>query len=190
MNAEKRASNHLRRRNTLRLPDYDYSSPGAYFVTAVVRGREPLFGAVVDGKMRLNALGEIVWEVWRALPQRYPQLELDEAIVMPDHFHGILWIVDKSTDLVSSVGAIHELPQPREREPSRQKRRRMLLSLVMGYFKMNTAKRINLLRGTPGVRVWQRGYYDRVIRNEEALTAIRRYIRYNPLRWEERRQNV
>src|SRR5690349_3753763 len=120
-------------RRSIRLPDYDYSQPGAYFITIVTRGREPLFGEIKDGEMHLNDAGRIVWDVWNSLPARYPQIALGAAVVMPNHFHGNV--------IINPVGAIHELPlqdlPPRERQ---LQRRRMTIPLVVGYFKMNTAK--------------------------------------------------
>jgi len=128
--------------------------------------------------MLCNAAGRIVWELWRSLPGRYPGIALDEAVVMPDHFHGIVVIEE------TPVAVIHELPQ-REEGSDRVLRRRMLLPMVIGYFKMNSAKRINLLLGRPGVPVWQRNYYERIIRDERAFARIRAYIRSNPENWDD-----
>jgi putative transposase len=88
-------------RRSIRLPDYDYSQPGAYFITIVTRGRECLFGEIKEGEMQLSNAGQIVWDVRNSLPMRYPQIGLGTAQVMPDHFHGIIII---------PVRAIHELP--------------------------------------------------------------------------------
>ncbi len=167
------SSSHHRR--SIRLPEYDYTQPGAYFVTLVTRQREPLFGVVAEGDVRLTAAGEAVWEVWKSLPGRYPQIELDTAVVMPNHFHGILWINE-------SVGAIHELPLPPDER--RSSRRKMLLPLVIGYFKMNSAKRINQILGSQGAPIWQRNYYEHIIRDKRELSRIRQYICANPLQWE------
>ncbi len=177
------------RRRSIRLPGYDYSSPGAYSVTIVTRGREHLFGQVVAGEMRLNAFGEIVAETWLWLARQYPYVRLDEWVVMPNHFHGILWIVDISND--AGRGASRRAPTggsqlvPTDENPIKIKP----LGQLVGAFKTVSAKRINLLRGTPGVSVWQRDYYERIVRDDRALDAIRRYIRYNPLRWDEDREN-
>jgi putative transposase len=99
-------------RHSIRLPDYDYSEEGSYFVTLLTHGREPIFGEVIDGEVHLTSAGGIVWEVWKTLPLHYSQVELDSAVVMPNHFHAIITINDK-TDLddskvrVSDVRAIH-----------------------------------------------------------------------------------
>jgi putative transposase len=161
-----------RRRRSLRLSDYDYSQPGGYFLTMVTRGREPLFGDIHDGEMHLHEAGRIVWDVWNALPVRYPQVTLGRAVVMPDHFHGIVIIHEQPI----GVAVIHELPLP-------QPRRRMTLPLVVGYFKMNTAKRINDILGSKGMPVWQRNYYEHIIRTDEEHNKIDSYIEANVAHW-------
>jgi putative transposase len=134
------------------LPEYDYSRPGAYFVTLVTYQREPLFGEVTNGNVCLTAAGEAVREIWETLPGRYPQIELP----------------------------------PGER---RSHRRKMLIPLVIGYFKMNSAKRINQILGSQGVPVWQRNYYEHIVRDERELSRIRQYICNNPLQWETDQEN-
>ena len=192
---------HLSRRS-LRLPDWDYSQPGAYFITMVTYQREHLFGEIIDGKMRRNDAGKILWEIWQSLPARYPNISLDEAIVMPNHFHGIVIIEENPVVAAFDVAAIHSLPVaaihklplpdelPRrnelpqsDKESYRLSRRRMLIPLVIGYLKMNSSKRINLLLNSSGVPVWQRNYYERIVRNDRAYEAIRQYIRSNPASW-------
>ena len=177
-------------RRSIRLRDYDYSRAGAYFVTSCAFQRECLFGEVVDGEMRLNDAGRLVTTICDSLPQRYPGLEVDAFVVMPNHIHGIVVIHDP-------VGAIHESPifesdmktgASRERairESPQQGRRTMTLSKVVGYLKMNTAKGINQARDNPGVPVWQRDYFERVIRDDRELDGIRQYIVDNPAKWGE-----
>ncbi|NMB67235.1 MAG: hypothetical protein GYA20_00550 [Chloroflexi bacterium] len=184
------AERKIHHRRSLRLPGYDYSQPGAYFVTVMTHGRACLFGEVVDGKMILNAAGRIVAEIWNSLPARFPGVELGAWVVMPNHFHGTVEIHE------TNVGAIHELPlqdgndaSPQQGGDERAARRRMTLPLVMGYFKMNTAKRINLLGNTPGQPVWQRNYYEHIIRNDEDYRLIHLYIEANPARWPEDRES-
>jgi len=96
-----------KRRRSLRLQGYDYSQPGAYFVTICTRNRLSIFGRVDQGKMQLNKNGIIATRKWEQLDERFPEIEIDEFIVMPDHMHGIV--------IISDVGAIHELPQQREK---------------------------------------------------------------------------
>lgn len=171
-------------RCSIRLAGYDYSEEGSYFVTLVTHGRAHLFGRLIDGEMELSAEGSIVQEVWDGLTARYPQIEGDCRIVMPNHFHGIITINENPT-----VRAIHELPlrgcADREgKEASRIRRRRMLLPLVIGYFKMNSARQINLMRGSAGQPVWQRNYYEHIIMSDEEYATIAAYIQSNPWNWE------
>jgi len=164
-------------RRSIRLPDYDYSQPGAYFITVVTHGRACLFGRVKNGEMHLNEAGRIVWDIWYSLPARYPQIALGAAVVMPNHFHGNVIINEPP------VGAIHESP-PRVVQRDRQMQRRcMTLPLVVGYFKMNSAKRINELLGSQGIPVWQRNYYEHIIRNDQEYNRIHLYIEANVDNW-------
>jgi REP element-mobilizing transposase RayT len=179
-------------RQSLRLPDYDYSQPGAYFVTMVTYQREHLFGKITNGEMRLDDAGKIVWEVWQSLPGRYPSISLDEAVVMPNHFHGIVIIEENPVAAIRpiAVAAIHELPlPPQNKEAYRLARRRMTIPMVIGYLKMNSAKRINILLNSSGVPIWQRNYYERIVRNDQAYNAIHRYIHSNPASWDTDEEN-
>ncbi|MCK5912820.1 MAG: transposase [Desulfuromusa sp.] len=162
----------IRHRRSIRLRDYDYSTAGAYFVTICTFERECLLGDVVNGEMRLSDMGQLVAPIWDSLGQRYPDAEVDAFVIMPNHIHGIITI---NGDV--QVGAIHESPL--------QNRRAMTLSRVIGYLKMNAAKRINQLRDNPGAPVWQRNYYERVIRNGRELQSIQQYIVDNPAKWQE-----
>jgi len=159
-------------RRSIRLPEYDYRQPGAYFVTICTRNRECLLGEIVEGKIVPNESGLIAQLVWNGLPLRFPHTTIDCFVVMPNHIHGII---------VINVGAIHE--SPLLDEPPKSRRRKMLLSKMIGFLKMNTAKRINSFRRTPGTPVWQRNYYEHVIRNEIDLEEIRQYIENNPFKW-------
>ena len=172
-------------RFSLRLEEYDYSFVGAYFVTICTWGRKCLFGEIADSIMGLNETGQIVQSNWEDLPNRFPSIEIDEFVVMPNHIHGIIVISGAHGSIHKmSVRAIHEsLVEKSTAYDNKTKRRNMLLPKVIGYFKMNTAKKINQLRNTPGIPVWQRNYYDHIIRNERSLTAIQQYIQNNPAMW-------
>jgi REP element-mobilizing transposase RayT len=172
-------------RRSIRLHGYDYSRPGVYFVTLCTHSKEFLFGTVVDGQMKGNGCGEIVSLYWNHLPKRYPQVRLDSFVVMPNHIHGIVEIVGAihESPLIHEPpggGAIHQSPGAGAIHESPLRRRTMLLSKIMGYLKMNTSKRINEIRGTPERPVWQRNYYEHVIRDEDELGKIRRIHRHQP----------
>jgi REP element-mobilizing transposase RayT len=148
-------------RRSIRLRDYDYTSPGAYFVTVCTKARECLFGEVNDDEMCLNDAGHLVESVWKGLPQHYGCIALDEFILMPNHAHGI--------------GSIQEKPAPtqRLRNPNHA------LSEIVRAFKTFSARRTNEFRSIPGSSVWQRNYYEHIVRDDDALNQIR----HNPSQW-------
>ena len=193
----------IHHRRSIRLQGYDYSQNGAYYVTLCTQNRECLFGEIVNGEMILNEYGKIVEQCWNNLSNHYDNIELDAYVIMPNHFHGIILITD-TVDNVDNVGAIHELPlhelplhelplhelplheSPLHESPiheSPQQRRKMLLPKIVGRFKTNSAKQINQMRNTPGISVWQRNYYEHIIRNDKSLENIRNYIINNPSKW-------
>jgi len=163
-------------RRSIRLQEYDYRQPGAYFVTICTRKRECLLGEIVDGKMVLNSYGEIVKDEWFHSAQIRPEIELDFFVVMPNHIHGIMTIRE---DMQSSVRATGRSPLRDHRNTLPQK---SLGSFVAG-LKASITKRINEIRGIPGTPFWQRNYYEHVIRNEIDLDEIRQYIENNPFKW-------
>ena len=170
--------------SSIRLKDYDYASEGMYHVTICTKDNGCFFGEVIDGEMLVNDIGNIVKEYWLEIPKHFSNFALDEYVVMPNHIHMIIHILN--------VGAIHELPGMHDafirraiRElPVQTKRRNMLLPKIM-----NSAKKINEMRHVCGSPVWQRSYYDRIIRNENELQQIREYIRNNPINWHLDRNN-
>ena len=173
-------------RRSIRLKGYDYTQAGAYFVTICTQDRMCLFGEITEGKMRLNDAGEIVVWTWHDLPNHISNVQLDAFVVMPNHVHGIIVI----TDPVVVVGAGSE-PAPTEpapTEPAPTPRMHGLPEIVR-QFKTFSARRINDLRGTPGTPVWQRNYYEHIIRDEGSLNRIREYILNNPSRWEMDQEN-
>ncbi len=155
-------------RRSLRLPGYDYSGEGTYFVTICTRERKCVLGEVIDGSFQANAAGNIVRECWYELPYHYAGLALDAFVVMPNHLHGVLAFVD-------DVGA--------GLKPALAIKPRRNLSEVVRAFKTFSARRINELGGAPGAAVWQRGYYEHIVRGEKSLSEIRRYIADNPRNW-------
>ena len=174
------ANEHHRR--SIRLPNYDYTSPGAYFVTICVQGGECLLGQVIDGEMQLGKLGQIVWDCWQAIPNHFPCAELDACAIMPNHVHGILVITDPA------VGAQHAAPLLQKRA-SRQSRQTNVqpgsLGAIVRSFKSAATRRINQLRDMPGTSFWQRNYWEHIIRDERSLNRIREYVETNPARWVE-----
>lgn len=184
------------RHNSMRYILADYSDPGVYFITLCTKNRLPLFGNIVNDTMRCSHFGDILWKIWRSLPERFPQIDVDTAIVMPDHFHGIIIIHEYhkvipnfemncrintafSDFCTKNDSILLESDESHQQLP----RRKMTLPLVVGYFKMNSAKEINLLCRTPGRQVWQRGFFDRILRDDQDYDTLSEYILTNPLRW-------
>ena len=162
-------------RRSIRLSGYDYSQPGSYFVTICTHQRQCMFGDIVDGQMHLNSYGEIVADEWQKSSVIRQEIELDVWVVMPNHFHGIVIINDVGTNS-DHVGANGRSPLPRMKSKS--------LSSLMAGFKSSVTKKINILRDSPGTRLWQRNYYEHIIRNQSAMDKIRHYIVNNPLSWD------
>ena len=134
-----------RSRESLRLANYDYGQPGAYFVTIVAQGRECLFGEIFDGEMDLNPAGHMVTKVWRALPSRFPNVMVDNFTVLPNHIHGIVEITNVSmppheTTLVGAplVGARPKAPTGPSKEERATTRVAPTLGAVIGAFKSLT----------------------------------------------------
>jgi REP element-mobilizing transposase RayT len=163
-------------RKSLHLNDYDYGRNGLYFITICTQNRSCLLGQISDNKMQLNDVGLMIENGWNNLPIRYPSMSLDAFVVMPNHIHGILKI-DPCLVGESLAGSrsdsfkIHSLHE------------------VIGGFKSITAvqytRNISHQRElSAGWKLWQRGYYDHIIRDETELDRIRDYITNNPAQWE------
>jgi REP element-mobilizing transposase RayT len=173
----------IHHRRSIRLKGYDYTSPGAYFVTVCVEDGECVLGDVIDGEMELSAWGEIVAECWQEIPDHFPHAALDAFVVMPNHVHGIIVITEAPTprpgvpDGTPDVGATHASPLPRGPVPGS-------IGAIVGSFKSGATKQINEHRALPGGQVWQRNYYDHIIRDPASLDRLREYIATNPARWE------
>lgn len=184
----------IHRRRSIRLQGYDYSQTGAYFATLCCDHRKCLFGEILGEEMRINNFGRVVQTVWNELPDHYPDVALDAFVIMPNHVHGIIMLTNGN--FTSSLGAGLK-PAPTEDISGlypvgagfKPAPRRHSLPEIIRALKTFSAKNINLLRSTSGVPVWQRNYYERVIRNEEELNAARQYIADNPARWNEDRNH-
>ncbi|MBE9140082.1 transposase [Nodosilinea sp. LEGE 07088] len=175
---------HKHHRCSLRLKGYDYSAAGAYFITICTFQRRCLFGQVVNGEMQLNEFGQIATECWQAIPEHFSHIELDEYIVMPNHVHGIL--VAQDTRRGIAVQCPYTNPGNVPQNPYISVFGKMSpgsIPAVVRSYKYATTKRINILRDAVGTPVWQRNYYDHIIRNERSLQHIRYYTTNNPLTW-------
>ncbi|WP_282125615.1 transposase [Marinifilum flexuosum] len=196
----------LPNRQSIRLKGYDYSKEGLYFITLVCQNRLPLFGKINNGVMLLNDAGKMIELEWLKLKIRFPNIELHEFVVMPDHFHGIVEI----TDAVSNVGAFlvgarneaasHvRVPLVGTREGQAQSIAdgraqgvaQTTVGSIIGAFKSITT--VEYIKGVKEQdwqayqkRLWLRNYYEHIIRNDGAFDRISDYIRNNPANWQKK----
>lgn len=195
-------------RQSLRLEHFDYSSPGAYFVTICENTRACLFGDVLEGAVKLSPAGEMLREEIQGLPTRFDRLEIDEFVVMPNHLHAIFVLHEEKSDPGVAQGDHKDRPygididrpsdrrgEPRVR-PSRGTQtyirprgtENSSIGRIIQAFKSITT--VNYIRGVHDrvwppfeKRLWQRNYFERVIRDEPELEATRKYILENPSKW-------
>jgi len=207
-------------RRSIRLKEYDYSQVGAYFITIVTQDQACLFGEIMDGKMHLNDAGRMVEKGWLELNRKFPTIETDEYIVMPNHFHGIVVIVGADLRVCpdTTVGAdLCVCPDVMETDPRvypcelgahagaplQQSGTHVtklgahigapLPSIIQWFKTMTTNEYIRGVKTSGWLpfrgRLWQRNYYEHIIRDDESLNSIREYITNNPLQWEMDREN-
>lgn len=210
-------------RRSIRLKGYDYSQAGAYFITIVTQDRKHLFGEVINGEMLLNEAGRMILAEWEALPQRFPTVEIDAFVVMPNHVHGIIVIV-AADNVVAGVGAGVAVDVGAGLVPAlvpgattdgaitngattdgatthgatthgATTRVAPTVGDIVGAFKSITTvsytRRVKRSGWPPFPgRLWQRNYYEHIIRNDESLNHIRQYIADNSARWALDRENA
>ncbi len=157
----------MKTRKPNRLREYDYSASGWYFVTICTQKHIPFFGKVENGKMKLNRYGKIVRNYWKKIENLHSDIQLDYFIIMPNHIHGII--------IINSVGDANFASPTNDRT-------KMKLSKIIQQFKR--AVTIDFRKNGNSNFKWQRSFYDRIIRNEDELFKIRKYVRENPLSWE------
>jgi putative transposase len=205
------------KRRSIRLQKYDYSAPGAYFITICTHQRQCLFGEILAGQMELNATGLWVQACWRRSPYRFSQLTLDAFVIMPNHLHGILWLGDENrmgndtprrgeafgqktgdTPCKGEAFGQKTMEQPEIFWPNASPLPKRYVSpitpngtksgsvaAIIQNFKSISTRRINQIQNNAGRTLWQRNYYEHIIRDNTALQNIQNYIRNNPLSWQQ-----
>ena len=168
-----------RRRKSLRLRQFDYTQAGAYFVTVCTRNRRCLFGNVVGGEMELNDFGRTADITWAAIPRHFSHAETPVWVVMPNHVHGIV-VLTRPPRATPAPSATHQQPTGTARGS---------LATIVGSYKSAVSKQINRLRHGTGASVWQRSYFEHVIRDESSFATIWQYIADNPARWPDDPEN-
>jgi putative transposase len=167
---------NLHHRRSIRLKGYDYRRAGAYFITIVTRERMCCFGEVGEGgNLQLNRFGKVVVKCWQAIPTHAPHIQLDAFVLMPNHFHGILWIT-KAIDPPDIEKAILT-------DPPLNGTNSGSLNAIVQNFKSVSTRKLNQQARTPKATWWQRDYYEVIIRDARHLAAVRHYIDANPARW-------
>ena len=187
----------IHHRRSIRLKGYDYTQPGAYFVTFCSYKRDEIFGEVINAEMKLSTLGEIVRNEWFRSAEIRKEIRLfdDEFMVMPNHGHGIIWIVDTTAvgadgvrpDMERKFAVRGNIQKSDARRASLRRMPRSLGSFMAGFKASVTSRAKNELTTTG---IWQRNYYEHIIRNDRELNNIRWYILNNPLNWQLDRDNA
>lgn len=165
----------LPQRKPQRLKNYDYSLNGYYFITICTHNKQHLFGKILDGQMLLNEYGKIGEQELMQIPGRFANVSLDKFVVMPNHIHIIMVINYVATAANCQSG-------PQQSNPAERSRPFPTLPKIVGLYKSGAARRIRALHGE--ITVWQKSYYDHIIRTDEDYQNIWHYIDTNPLKWE------
>lgn len=197
----------IHHRQSIRLKGYDYSREGLYFITLLAKNRQHLFGEIINGEMHLNPAGKIAQQCWLEIPQHFPNVILHEYIIMPNHIHGIIEIknenhhhknhevrandLSKNNDqeINNNVRANNYSPRQEEQKPRQEEQKtpfkspsKTIGSIIRG-FKIGVTK---WMRQNTSIKdVWQRNYYESIIRSDNAYTNISNYIKNNPKKWSE-----
>lgn len=174
------------RRPSLRYAGYDYAAGGAYFVTICAFRGLPLFGHIEQQTIVANPIGALLLDCWQQIPGHHDGVVLDESTLMPNHFHGVLW---QKHDPQEAAAMAMDLPQVERHDPVERRfgqPQAGTLSTIIGSFKAAVTREARRLHLMPqNVPLWHRNFWDRIVRDEQELTAIRDYVRNNPMRWAE-----
>ena len=188
---------HKHHRRSIRLKGYDYSSNGAYFITVVTQGREHIFGQIVDEEMNVNEYGEIILRWWNEIPNHFQNVELGAFVVMPNHVHGIIFIMNERRGEVISPRDNPNNNIQNAKIDGTQKLggetpplRKTILGRIIAYFKYQSTKEMNGIKLDRVItKFWQRNFYEHVIRDDKDLQQKTDYIFANPSRWDEDDEN-
>jgi len=180
-----------RNRRSIRLQGYDYSRAGAYFVTICAQNRECLFGEITDGEMVLNDAGMMIQTVWDQLPMRFSNTELAGFVVMPNHIHGIVFLGRRGESCIRPISLNHNKGDHKDRPYGTLPD--TLGRIIQAFKSIATHEYIHGVKQLgwppfPG-KIWQRNYYEHIIRNDNEFNRIREYIANNPMQWELDREN-
>lgn len=165
-------------RRSIRIPGFNYAAAGWFFVTVCTHERKSILSLIENNAVNVTAFGHLTEMCWAEIPRHFPNVQVDEFVVMPNHVHGIIVIdIEQGTACRAPTAEVFGRPVTAS------------LSTIIRSFKSAASKQINEVRETPGSPVWQRGFYERVIRNERELIRFRNYIDGNPSRWADDPEN-
>jgi REP element-mobilizing transposase RayT len=177
-------------RRSIRLPGYDYTGAGGYYVTIVAHNRTCLFGEIVNGEMSLNNLGQIAKREWARLPKRFKHVELGVYVIMPNRIHGIILIDDSRRGTADFANTTHT--QDLRRAPTQEHFGKPVsgsIPTIIRSYKSAVALRIHYAQPNDDSPIWQRNYYEHVIRNTDDANRIHTYIESNPANWDIDKEN-
>ena len=184
----------IHHRKSIRLKDYDYSSEGLYFITICAYQMEHLFGKIIDGKMILNSAVQMIERIYKELNDNFENAQLEEYVIMPNHFHCIIEIIDKVG--AESISALKkDLESPKlglsKNRVDMESTPTTIPKIIQSFKRYTTLEYIKMVKNNQlpnfDKRVWQRNYYDNIIRNEKVYLKVLEYIENNPARWDEDR---
>ncbi len=187
-------NNPKHHRRSIRLPEYDYSQEGVYYITICTQDRRCLFGGIINGRVKLSEYGKIAERFWRDMTEYCDGILLDTFVIMPNHMHAIIVIIGdviRRGEVASPLGGTVDISGkpgdgieiPGEVTSPLRGTGKHTLGQILAFYKYQTTKSINAIKNTPGNKIWQRNYWEHVIRNEKSLHKIRGYIRDNPWHW-------
>ena len=187
---------NIHHRKSIRLKGYDYSQCGAYFITICTQNRENYLGRILNGQIELNDIGQIVEQCWLETQKRFENIFIDQFIIMPNHFHGIVIIknnpINHRRGLINQTPTTHQTPTTQQIPTTEkwilQKNPKLVLGKIIRSYKASASRLIHL-NGFHHFR-WQQNYYEHIIRNKYELNRIREYIINNPIQWELDRNNA
>jgi REP element-mobilizing transposase RayT len=178
-------------RRSIRLKGFDYSHPGYYFVTICTKDRECLLAEISDSKIYLNEIGKMSDRIWHEIPEHFPNAAVDQFIVMPNHLHGIIQILEKNQnkDTAKERGLMNQAPTLQRSSDCdfnsvqwiMMKNQALGLGKIIRFFKARSALEIRNKKSISFY--WQRNYFEHIVRDKSELFRIRNYIRENPVNW-------
>jgi len=182
----------IHHRHSIRLPEYDYSDFGIYFVTICTYQRERVFGEILNRKMVLNNDGKIAEQYWLDIPNRFAHVELDKYVIMPNHVHGIIKIVRDFGNVGAQCDVGAQRVVPLHCAPLRKNKFQHILPGSLGVIVRNYKSIITKLcrKNNDEYIIWQRNYHERIIRTDRELNNVRQYILNNPANWQNDRNNI